>query len=258
MKFKKVLLLEDIKPNTPYMLTREGKLLSIPNGVHPYLDPDGEEITIENLHKVLDEYSSLKWFYDNTRNKETKEDIKLLIEGIFFNQKQLQTLGWNEEFQNIYRKEFEIPSNYKNEYGLKDIINLANVLRHALNDEFCRVRTSNKYWAAGGNRDIYFRISSYGFNWFNIIWKICYENKNFISTVTIVEDKQTRGYERFYNLSGEKTDHLPIDDFLNLSGNPIVEKYQPQLISESFRVNPYWMVWKYKNNYDKYMDKDFI
>lgn len=154
MKFKLVEEIETLKPNTPYMMTRDGTLLKIPNGVHPYLDPYGDEINKDNLHTLLDEYSSLKWFYDNTRSKENKKNIQYLIEGIFYNQRQLSTLGWDENLQNTYRKEFNIPENYKGNYSLKDIINLANNLRHALNDEFCRVRTSDKYWGVGNNKDI--------------------------------------------------------------------------------------------------------
>ena len=76
------------------------------------------------------------------------------------------------------------------------------------------------------NKDVYFRISSKYTNWFDSIWKVVYNNKGWIESVTIVTDLQSRAEEKFYNLSGQKTDHMSVEDFINLKGNPIVEKLQ--------------------------------
>lgn len=74
-------------------------------------------------------------------------------------------------------------------------------------------------------QDIYFRVSSSQFNWFNIIWKIVYDNKSSINKVTIKIDKQSGKKKQlnYYILSGEEVNRLDTNTFLTLKGNPVVE-----------------------------------
>ena len=95
-----------------------------------------------------------------------------------------------------------------------------NLLNDLTNQEFCRVRTSNyKVKYGGDNGQIYFRISSVGFNWFDLIWNVVNKFSKDIKEVTVIKDKQTFGgkeFDYYYN-------HLPTDEFLTLKGNSIIE-----------------------------------
>lgn len=86
------------------------------------------------------------------------------------------------------------------------------------------MRTGGEY-VKNYTQDIYFRVSSIQFNWFDIIWKLVFENKNIIDKVTIETDKQSgkKAPFRYYTLGGEEIKRLNIDTFLTLKGNPVVE-----------------------------------
>lgn len=195
---KNVLLLQDpdtarkvlkeaLDSNTPYMLRKDGALL--PCGeAHPYIKYYFEWSDEKNIEELLKHPESLEWYYNNTLDN----NVKQLIDK-FKSEKDVDTF---------------------------------NKLNDLLNNEFCRVRTSNmKYKYGGDNGEIYFRISSTGFNWFDLIWKVVLDNKDYITNVTILKDQQTFGKQfDYYEHKGKKLKHIPIADFLTLSGNPIIEK----------------------------------
>ena len=71
---------------------------------------------------------------------------------------------------------------------------------------------------------MYFRVSSVGFNWFNIIWQFVYDHRNVIDYVTIVKDEESTGYKDYYYSHGDTVyNHLPTKDFIEQSGNPYIE-----------------------------------
>lgn len=140
---------ESLEKATPYMLRNDGKLIKCElkyGNYHPYIlnvyDIDSD---IKSL--VFDRFSELEWFYNNTNNKNVKEYISIIYHSL-------------------------TGDNYFNDsdYIVKDdeLKQFAIALNNEVNNEFCRVRTSNvKY--GGDSNDIYFRISSIGFNWFPLI-----------------------------------------------------------------------------------------
>lgn len=82
----------------------------------------------------------------------------------------------------------------------------------------------------GGTSDeIYFQIGSEGFNWFPLIWQVVYDNKNFISNVTICKDQNVFGNYVSCYLDGEALEHIPVDEFLMCNGNPTIEKFDYEL-----------------------------
>ncbi len=128
------------------MLRNDGKLFECNltyGNYHPYiLQVYDDKNDIESL--VLDRLSELQWFYDHTKNQKTKEYIGIIYKSL---------TGYNE---------FGATDNT---YIVKDdeLKQFVIALNDEVNNEFCRVRTSNvKY--GGNNNDIYFRISSVGFN----------------------------------------------------------------------------------------------
>jgi hypothetical protein len=124
------------------MLRNDGKLIECNlryGNYHPYIlqvyDIDND---IKSL--VLDRLSELEWFYENTNDEKTKEDIAILYKSL--------------------TNENDFGAN-NNTYIVKDdeLRQFAINLNDRVNNEFCRVRTSNvKY--GGSSNDIYFRISS--------------------------------------------------------------------------------------------------
>lgn len=169
---------------TPYMLRNDGELLTC-GDLHPYIKMSNSATFETNLNTLNNHPEFLDWFYDNTLN----EEVKTLI----------------TEYKECKDEEKE---------------ELMNLLNDLTNQEFCRVRTSNyKVKYGGDNGQIYFRISSIGFNWFDLIWNIVNKFSKNIKEVTVMKDKQTFGGKEF----DYYYDHLPTDEFLTLKGNPIVE-----------------------------------
>ena len=77
-------LSESLEKATPYMLRNDGKLLKCElkyGDYHPYIlnvyDTDSD---IKSL--VLDRFSELKWFYDNTNNSHVKEYISIIYNSL--------------------------------------------------------------------------------------------------------------------------------------------------------------------------------
>lgn len=210
-------LIKSIKAATPYMLRNDGKLLSC-GDIHPYIK---YIIQDSDTNQIIDLFTSypehLKWFYNNTNKSVIKRDIIDFISMIInvnpynFSNNLLSKLKLNYDANNMSGSQF-------------DIEQLFEKLNDETNQEFCRVRTSNMRYG-GTDNSIYFRISSIGFNWFDLIWTVVYNNRNFIETVTICKDTQSLGGSlTFYKHAGRIMSNIPIDDFINLPGNPVFEK----------------------------------
>lgn len=204
MKFR---LVESLEKATPYMLRNDGELLEC-GDFHPYLKYWYDSYT------KFDQYlfRALIWFYKNTQKESTKRLIRIVlkyaINNDIYHQSDIDKHGI--ELIDVYdAKEEEIES-------------FVDSLNDDVNQEFCRVRTSGIIFG-GNSDDIYFRISSIGFNWFPLIWKTVYENKP--SSVTITKDDGTfGGGNKPYRMSGIEMNHIPFEDFIMLSGNPVIEK----------------------------------
>ena len=205
---------EYLKPATPYMLRNDGTVIEC-FPMHPYLKyiiQDNNNNQIEYLFNKHPEF--IDWFYNNTNHEEVKNEIKLFVNSVL-----------NNNAYNIDNK--DIFNQYLTDtivLNIEDIEEIYLELNNELNQEFCRIRTSDmRFGGTSGNT--YFRISSTDFNWFNIIWKLVYDNRNFITNVTICTDAQSKcGRPQFYNHNGIIINELPVDNFLNLSGNPVIEK----------------------------------
>ena len=166
---------------TPYMLRQDGALLKC-GDIHPYIKMSTKTSYETNLHTLNLHPEFLDWFYENTLDPVTKDLI------------------------DKFRKE---PTP-----GLMDVLN------DLTNEDFCRVRTSNyKVKSGGKNGQIYFRISSTNFDWFNLIWGVVAKFVHDIDNVTVMKDSQTFGGKEF----DYYYDHVPVDEFLTLKGNPEIK-----------------------------------
>ena len=209
-------LIEGLQKATPYMLRNDGTWLTC-GLVHPYIKYIIQDTNARQIYDLLTgRPDHLKWFYDNTLNIRAKHDIETFVSALV-----------STDYFNLPTDTIEF---LKQTYPIKattasksDIEAVFEKLNDDLNQEFCRVRTSNLRWA-GDSNSIYFRISSIEFNWFDLIWKVVYENKNFISDVTICKDTQTFGGALTYYKHGNLIiNELPVNDFITLSGKPVIE-----------------------------------
>ena len=172
---------ESLPEMTPYMLRQDGALLKC-GDIHPYIKMSTKTSYETNLHTLNLHPEFLDWFYENTLDPVTKDLI------------------------DKFRKE---PTP-----GLMDVLN------DLTNEDFCRVRTSNyKVKSGGKNGQIYFRISSTNFDWFNLIWGVVAKFVHDIDNVTVMKDSQTFGGKEF----DYYYDHVPVDEFLTLKGNPEIK-----------------------------------
>lgn len=202
-----------------WMLRRDGKAIQIP--VHAYGDEEDSEYILMNA----------EWLYNNTNSRSTKNDIISLLAIYAVNNGCIDVSTFanyvieNDYLQikikfleNIYNEleraiDSAISSDYHNEeYYNKKVIN-------DLNQEFCRVRAGGVYDSDGSLGDLYFRTSSSGFNWFDVIWEFVYKlyKQNKVSTVTIVRDKESTSEDKVYY------NRMPVEEFITLSGHPYIE-----------------------------------
>ena len=153
---------ESLNKATAYMLKKDGSLIECDldhGNYHPYVLQVYGDVEDDIKSFVIERSDELKWIYDNTDNDHVKEYIRIIYKSI---------LNTNNDYLGVDDSTYTAEGN--------ELKSFAVILNNEVNNEFCRVRTSNiKY--GGNSNDIYFRISSIGFNWFPVIWKLVMDNK---------------------------------------------------------------------------------
>lgn len=106
-------------------------------------------------------------------------------------------------------------------------------IKNSINQQFCRVRFGGQYNTVSGNNEIWFRVSSAGFNWVNTIYLFTSSLKNSlrISHITICRDSESDGgfsskEDYFYRAKdGAVYYHMPIEEYLEEEHehNPVFE-----------------------------------
>ena len=198
------------------MISRKGRVYSVES--HPYMDYDFIQM---NLEAGL-------WFYEHTTNPDVKQAYIDLLAYYIKNEYgsvdalcSLEIPSIDKIASFIQKHIKEITKAIENDtLSIKEIL---DVLVKESNQEFMRVRYGGVYKTVSGVREIYFRISSFGFNWYNIIWEYVYTNKNQIDYVTIARDIASTGSGEYYNGKNGEYNNMPIEDFLSESGNPVIE-----------------------------------
>ena len=248
---------------TAYMLRNDSEYFQC-DEYHPYIS-DIYQTKEENLESLVRErIDELIWFYEHTQYQQTKNYIQIIFASAL-------SLGIAFEDKEIYKKLQIDDSVYI--AGEKEIHHFLDLLHKETNQEFCRFRTSDlKY--GGVSDDIYFRISSVGFNWYNLIWDLVYDNKEYISSITISRDNRAIDYNqgKCYKINGIEINHLPTNDFLMMKGSPIIEKhissnsdlnsfieqlYRGKSISQSANtLHPRYLLNMYKNVLREALDND--
>lgn len=142
---------------------------------------------------------------------------------------------------------------YKKEYDAQKI----NKIIRAYHEEVCEVRLGGK-WGPEENKEkyIYIRYWPSSFNWFDTIWMFIEKNRNSIEYVTIeryldILSMQTKST----SINGIKLSNIPVDDFLTLPGNPVLESLKEdtrsQLIAKSRNADEYKDKTHGKNRFER-------
>lgn len=207
-----------LKKSTPYMLRNDGAVFEC-KSYHPYIcNIYNNKDDLESL--VNERIDEVRWFLNHTNNESTKSYIKILI-------KSSVTLGLNYlTTTDKLAHDFDISESTYACSDLNELISILEWLSGEVNQEFCRFRTSNLKFG-GDSGDIYFRISSIGFNWFDFIQDIVESNKDLLTTITICRDNAARDCSQgeCYSINGKLIDHLPVNEFINLPGKPLIETF---------------------------------
>ncbi len=231
-----------LKERTPYMVRNDGEIFEC-GSIHPYILKDINVPFNVNMDYIAMFPEQISWFIEHS-----KQNLGPLLNDCFQCLADCVMSLDNSTAKKMLGMGHEDLENTLNVVGLNIKANLTNdvdnncvkscevawkELNSRLNQEFLRARMSNKYWQGLG-RDIYFRISSFDFNWFDIIWNVVHDNQNQLSSITISADPQagkTTGYE-VYIIDGKPIDHINIDEFLELPGNPVVEEKENEKITK--------------------------
>lgn len=172
--------------------------------------------------------AAAEWLYQNTGNTNTK---KLILETIALWGNEILGAN-NDNFIPMIHKEINSkPYHFlsidfiKSIFPKLDMAAVDNMKLHILfeevkkelNQEFLRARYGGMYYTNHISKEMVFRISSIGFNWYDIIYKFV-KNASFrIENITIVRDEESTGIQNgFYRTSmneAECYNQLPIDVF---------------------------------------------
>lgn len=254
MKFK---LVETIlKEATPYMLARDGELIEC-GVMHPYLKyiiQNSNEREICSLFN--DRIDHIKWFLKYCKNESILADLQLFIDCVY-----------NTSFYNVDKElmDKELHINKHEDTGNRfDIEALFELLNRELNQLWLKIRTSHMR-LRGNSRDIYIRVGSSGFNWFDTIWKFIYDNRNWITSVTITNDPQASEKPvSFYKHGDLIINQIPTEEFITLSGNPLIEKLYARLDCNKslneifFEVHPQHINYQMKMLEEMYYEDNFV
>lgn len=214
-----------------WMIRNDGKAFPIIQHIYAGWDnsPEGVEETLfaaEWLYKAVKDASTKKtiikliscWAQFNGAAEDTfMEDLLLLLDTPY-------KILTNSFVKSISR---DLIRASQQDFALDDLENFADIVRQDLNQQFLRARYGGLYNTRAGSREMVFRISSTGFNWYNIIYQFVVDHEREISTVTIVRDEESTGVKNGFYKTADRRDvynNYPIDQFLVEPGRPVVEK----------------------------------
>ena len=226
-----------------YMIRKNGEIIDCGDlGFHPYINGHADKLEIwEEFEDFFVNYpEQIYWIikYASDSIKEKLKNLMQLVATYLYLCEKDDSLEKLFEYGTDSSVALDIISNFdimpdtkeKEINGpiiYKKIIELYEEVNDEFNNEFLRLRMGGLlYQERDGSA--YFRVSSNGFNWFNVIWKTVFDNKGVISDVTIVKDFQsgkTFRTDDYYIAKGKKINRMPTEEFLTLPGNPIVEDF---------------------------------
>lgn len=207
-----------INNSKAWMIRNDGK--AIPCVQHIYA---GKNEIDETLYAA-------EWLYKNTLDNDPRMLVLSLIKsyGISLNEEDY----FKAILRDIQKKPYIfLTSDFINSIKdrLKyaktaDVIKLNKNIENALNQEFTRARYGGLYNTDKNSRDMYFRISSHNFDWFDIIYDFVGQHSEIIESVTIVRDEESTGAREYFykNKHDRQYNKHPILEFLSEPKNLII------------------------------------
>ena len=208
--------------NTAWMIRNDGT--AFPCVCHTYGNWD-----VQVIEETL---AAAQWLYEHTKKSAVRE---LCMELIYIWAERFQTPGTDivetidriidsrpyrflsKEFISAHAGELNAPVF---EYSLESLNEELNL---ELNQEFLRARYGGLYDTDPASREMFFRISSAGFDWYPLICDFVEKADFPIESITIVRDAEGAGGENrpYRTLSGESIYRkLPLGDFLAETDDP--------------------------------------
>lgn len=185
---------------TAWMIRNDGK--DFPCVQHIYANPDDVQETL----------FAAEWLYGHTRHEETKQ---LALETVatwaasLTNAKDKLSHVTDTIFKELHTflsLEFYVDNQDEIEAIATDDLSLDALCKEVaaeLNQEFLRARYGGMYHTEANSQDIFFRISSVGFDWYGIIRNFVTSVDYPIEHIIIVRDEESTGAENivYLNLS---------------------------------------------------------
>ncbi len=176
-----------------WMIRRDGK--AIPCLVHTYGSKDALEETV---------YAA-QWLCENSANAETRKLAFAMIaaygaslnahrngiRNLLIAIKERPYVFLEEAFVRAHMEDIQMDLRYS-------LQELNDLVCQRLSQEFMRARIGGMYDTEEGNRELFFRISSDGFDWSGIITRFLTTQASRADTVTVVRDHESTGKFFYY------------------------------------------------------------
>lgn len=193
----------------------------------------------EYAEYVLDAWMALL-IEDEVRYDVDKEGISRAIE------KALKSLPYHFQYPLNTSSLISIHEKLNNYYDIdtlydfidkvrEEIDDIQETIKRSFNQQFCRVRYGGQYNSVAGNSEIWFRVSSVGYNWVDTIYVFTSSIRRAyqISHISICRDSESDNteVEYFYKAKdGTLYKHLPIDEYLE-------EEHEHSPVFDSVNIN---------------------
>lgn len=221
-----VSIIEKVMPSKAWCIDRSGKIYDV--WVHPFGDIEEDSVEdalwllcndFSNVENECIDYVSKQLIYDYlTPDSENYKDE--LVDAIVDTIQSIECLKTVKSQSHSVTNEIigncmHLLDMYGNDMSWIDKSKLdqeGKAIKKYLNDNIMRVRLGSEYQTTSDRSgSLYFRISSSGFDWYDIImnfvfYKLPTDYK--ICDITVEKDKSATGIYKLY------VDHMPFSDFL--------------------------------------------
>lgn len=228
-----------LKNNVPYMMRNDGEVFEVIYSIsgpidHPYVVDRvrrGESDFI--IDSLYDREKCFKWFFDHTNSRALRKYIQnyylALIEVNFED-----IINKNPILQQL-TKDFNLTSNIDPiptiDLDLEGAKLALTIIEDSTNQEFLKFRFQSEF----NGLNMFCRISSKDFNWYDNLCNFLFNHSRQISTITITTDSLAGMENRIKSYKGQDFIMMSINDFLTLNGRPLVEGFNK--IQEIFNEN---------------------
>ncbi len=220
----------ELHRDTPYMLRNDGEIFQVKYELpkfpidHPYIiyykDHPIDECIVSAVEERLPD---LYWFYQNTAKEMTRVGISRFIK-LFLDNKEYFLKGRKLSRYILDRVNLFIP--YDTPYvistgGPRETYEALLHIDDAANQEFLRFRTGGSPYNKN-KLGVYFRVSSKGFDWSDLIAKVIRDHYYKLDNISISKDQIALGIYDNYRINGETISCMRLED-IDLKNLPFIE-----------------------------------